>query len=132
VAVMPSTYPEAFGRASIEAQASGVPVIATRIGAPPESVRAQPDWAEADRTGWLVAPGEADALAGALAEALALSAEAHAHMAARARANASDNFTLAALQEKTLTVYDELLGSALAETFRGNTAPKKMGSDLPV
>jgi glycosyltransferase involved in cell wall biosynthesis len=126
VALMPSTYPEAFGRASIEAQAAGVPVIATRIGAPPESVRAQPDWAEADITGWLVPPGDADALAGALAEALALSTEAHASMAARARANATGNFTLAALQEKTLTVYDELLGSTLAEAFR-----KKLGSDLP-
>ncbi len=123
VALMPSTYPEAFGRASIEAQASGVPVIATRIGAPPESVRAGPEWDAADATGWLVPPGDADALAGALAEALALSIDAHARMAARARANATGNFTLAALQEKTLTVYDELLGSALAAAFR-----KKLGS----
>jgi glycosyltransferase involved in cell wall biosynthesis len=124
VALMPSTYPEAFGRASIEAQASGVPVIATRIGAPPESVRAVPDVPETDITGWLVPPGDADALAGALAEALALSPGAHARMAARARVNATANFTLAALQVKTLAVYDDLLGSALAVQFA-----KKMGSD---
>jgi glycosyltransferase involved in cell wall biosynthesis len=129
IALMPSTYPEAFGRASIEAQASGVPVIATRIGAPPESVRAAPDWPETDATGWLVPPGDADALAGALAEAFALSPSAYAEMAARARANAAANFTLAALQDKTLTVYDELLGTKLAATFRENLGKEILRSD---
>jgi hypothetical protein len=53
-----------------------------------------------------------------------LSPEDHARIAARARANAMGNFTLAALQTKTLAVYDELLGSALANAFQA-----KMGSD---
>ncbi len=118
VALMPSTYPEAFGRASIEAQASGVPVIASRLGAPPESVRAAPEVPAGTETGWLVPPGDADALAGALAEALAMSPEAHAAMAARARANATTNFTLQRLQSQTLAVYDTLLGTRLAAHFK--------------
>ena len=117
VALMPSTYPEAFGRASIEAQASGVPVIASRLGAPPESVRAAPDVAAGTETGWLVPPGDADALAGALAEVLAMSAEAYAAMAERARHNATTNFTLARLQSQTLAVYDSLLDTHLAADF---------------
>ena len=42
VAVVASTEPEAFGRAAIEAAAMGCPVIATAIGAPPETVLAEP------------------------------------------------------------------------------------------
>ncbi len=122
VALLPSILPEAFGRASIEAQASGVPVIATRLGAPPETVRAVPDVPAGTETGWLVTSNDADALAGALAEALALSPAAHAAMAARARINATTNFTLARLQRQTLTVYDNLLGTRLADQFDGATA----------
>ena len=124
VAVLPSTLPEAFGRASIEAQASGVPVIATRLGAPPETVRAVPDVPAGSETGWLVPPGDADALAGALAEALALSPEMHTALASRARANATTHFTLARLQRQTLGVYDSLLGTCLAEQFNST-----LGSD---
>ncbi len=129
VALLPSILPEAFGRASIEAQASGVPVIATRLGAPPETVRAVPDVPAGTETGWLVSSNDADALAGALAEALALSPAAHAAMAARARINATTNFTLARLQRQTLTVYDNLLGTRLADQFDGATAAA-VGSGL--
>ncbi len=122
VAVLPSTRPEAFGRASIEAQASGVPVIAARLGAPPETVRAVPDVAAGTETGWLVPPGDADALAGALAEALALTPEEHATMAARARSHATTAFTLARLQADTLGVYDALLGTTLRSAFETSTA----------
>ncbi len=127
VALLPSILPEAFGRASIEAQASGVPVIATRLGAPPETVRAVPDVPAGTETGWLVPPGDADALAGALAEALALSPAAHTALAQRARLNTTKNFTLARLQSQTVAVYDSLLGTHLADHF--NSA---MGSDRRV
>ena len=43
VTVVASIEPEAFGRAAAEAQAMGCPVIATRIGAPPETVKAEPE-----------------------------------------------------------------------------------------
>ena len=42
VTVVASIEPEAFGRAAIEAAAVACPVIATNIGAPPETVLAQP------------------------------------------------------------------------------------------
>jgi glycosyltransferase involved in cell wall biosynthesis len=117
VALLPSTVPEAFGRASIEAQASGVPVIASRLGAPPETVLAEPDVPAGTATGWLVPPGDADALAGALAEALALTPAEHGAMAARARAHVTTKFTLARLQADTLAVYDSLLGTHLRSAF---------------
>jgi glycosyltransferase involved in cell wall biosynthesis len=122
VALLPSVTPEAFGRASIEAQASGVPVIATRLGAIPETVRAAPDVAPGTETGWLVPPGDADALAGALAEALALTHADYAALAARARHNATTHFTLAKLQSQTLAVYDGLLGSRLADAFAASAS----------
>ena len=72
VAVVASTEPEAFGRAAIEAGAMGCPVIATAIGAPPETVLAAPSASKSAITGWLVPPGDPTALADRLAEALTL------------------------------------------------------------
>ena len=55
VTVVASIEPEAFGRTAIEAAALGCPVVATDIGAPPETVVA----------GNLTARPEPDRLAGA-------------------------------------------------------------------
>ena len=85
VAVVASTQPEAFGRATIEAQAMGAPVIATAIGAPPETVLAEPAVPPDAITGWLVPPGDAGALAERLAQALALPAPEREALAGRAR-----------------------------------------------
>ena len=59
VTVVASIEPEAFGRTAIEAAALACPVIATNIGAPPETVLAQPIAAKQEITGWLVPPGNA-------------------------------------------------------------------------
>jgi glycosyltransferase involved in cell wall biosynthesis len=120
VALLPSITPEAFGRASIEAQASGVPVIAACIGAQPETVLAPPDAAAGTETGWLVPPNDADALAGALSEALAMPVDQHSAMARRARAHVTTHFTLQRLQVQTLRVYDELLGTRLTKIFEAS------------
>ena len=40
--IVASIEPEAFGRTAVESQAMGCPVIATRIGAPPETVLSPP------------------------------------------------------------------------------------------
>lgn len=117
VTVVASIEPEAFGRTAAEAQAMGCPVIATAIGAPPETVLAEPGTPKTERTGWLYPPGDADKLAAGIAEALALSGEERRLWAARARAHAIHNFSLAAMQSATLAVYDELLQTALAPAF---------------
>jgi glycosyltransferase involved in cell wall biosynthesis len=117
VTVVASTEPEAFGRAAIEAAAMGCPVIATAIGAPPETVLAEPAVPRQEATGWLVAPGDAAALAEKLAAALALGAAERLAMAGRARAHALTRFTVAAMQRRTLAVYDRLLGTALERRF---------------
>lgn len=117
VAVVASTEPEAFGRAATEAEAMACPVIATRIGAPPETVLAPPDVPPDQATGWLVPPGDAAALADALGEALALSPATRSAMGARARRHVLSAFSLAAMQRETLAVYDCLLGSRMAAAF---------------
>lgn len=58
--VLPSVRPEPFGLALIEAMAAALPVVATAHGGPREIVRHE-------RTGLLVPPGDASALADALA-----------------------------------------------------------------
>ena len=110
VAVVASIEPEAFGRTAAEAEAMGCPIIATNIGAAPETVRATPETAAADITGWLVPPDDATALARHMSAALALSEAERAAIGARARSHVSRSFSLAAMQAATLRVYDDLLG----------------------
>lgn len=114
VAVVASTEPEAFGRAATEAQVMGCPVIATNIGAPPETVRAQPAVAAGEDTGWLVPPGDAAALARCLSEALSAGESARLAMGERARSHVLARFSLEGLKRQTLAAYDELLGTRLA------------------
>ena len=52
VVTVASVKPEAFGRAAVEAQAAGRPVIATDLGAAAETVLVPPAVTEAGRTGW--------------------------------------------------------------------------------
>ena len=125
VTIVASTKPEAFGRSATEAQAMGSPVIATDLGAPPETVLAEPRVAEAAITGWIVPPGDAGALASRIADALALDQAARSAMARRARAHVTANFSLERMKRQTLEIYDELLsarpgaapGIALAPNF---------------
>lgn len=112
--VVASIEPEAFGRAATESQVIGCPVIATGIGAPPETVLTRErDGAEAT-TGWLVPPSDAKALAGAIAEGLALTRDQRAAIGQRARRHVMARFSLRQMCEATLAVYDELLGTGLA------------------
>lgn len=119
-AIVASVRPEAFGRVATEAQAMRCPVIATNIGAPPETVRAVPAVSPEDRTGWLVAPGDAVELADALGEALNLSENERATIGNRARAHVLKNFSLDAMRSQTLQAYDQILGTGLAEQWLDN------------
>jgi len=114
VAVVASTEPEAFGRVATEAQAMHCPVIATAIGAPPETVIPADAQGAGKATGWLVPPDDPDALARALDQALALTEQERSALGMRARAHVAANFTLDAMKRATLAVYDELLGTDLA------------------
>ena len=115
VAVVASVEPEAFGRAATEAQVMATPVIATDIGAPPETVLGRPGVSVHRATGWLVPPEDPQRLAEALAEALAMTPDEHARMGARARTHVLDAFSLKQMKQQTLQVYDALLGTRLAE-----------------
>lgn len=115
VAILPSLVAETFGRTSIEAQAMGCPVIVSDLGALPETIDAA--GGAAGFTGWLVGAGDADALAAKIALALALTPEERSAIGARAHARVSALFELSQMQTKTLQVYDELLGTHLAERF---------------
>ena len=102
VVVSASTDPEAFGRVIIEAQALGRPIVATDHGGARETVIP-------DVTGWLVPPGDADALAEALDKALSLDEQARAALAKTAVDHVHKNFTTETMCAKTLAVYDEIL-----------------------
>ena len=94
----------------------GTPIIATDIGAPPETVRSPPRFGPDAATGWLVPPSNPERLASAIDAALELSPQARASMGARARAHVTQSFSLEAMKHKTLQVYDALLGTKLAES----------------
>jgi glycosyltransferase involved in cell wall biosynthesis len=131
VTVVASTDPEAFGRTVIEAAAMGCPVIATNIGAPPETVLAEPTVAGDTITGWLVPPADGRILADRLARALALQPGARTAIGTRARRHVLAHFTVRGMQRRTLSVYDRLLGTELERRFTGATAPHLSATDLP-
>jgi glycosyltransferase involved in cell wall biosynthesis len=118
VALTISTVPETFGRTSVEAQNMGCPVIVPDLGALPETIVA-PDQDAGGFTGWLVPPGDVPALQQRIAQALALDPAERAEIGARAGAHVAARFTLSRMQAETLAVYDELLGTDLAERFKG-------------
>lgn len=134
VTVVASIEPEAFGRTAIEAAAVACPVIATNIGAPSETVMAQPTVAQGEITGWLVPPSDAEALAHSLAAVLALASAERPAMGERARRHVLANFTTEAMQRRTLAVYDRLLGTALVNSFNAvmpGNVPRRESSRQP-
>ncbi|WP_298957805.1 glycosyltransferase family 4 protein [uncultured Methylobacterium sp.] len=117
VVTVPSTEPEAFGRSAVEAQALGTPVVVSDLGAVPETVLAPPEAPAAERTGWRVPAGDAEALAGAIAEALQLGASAREALARRARRHVEQNFSLERMIADTLDVYAGLLVGPVDEAL---------------
>ncbi len=99
--LVPSTYPESFGRSVIEAQAVGVPVIASRIGALGEIV-------EDGVTGVLVPPRDPSALARAIERLLGDEAL-RQRCSDQARRRVEERYSLDQMVERTETVYREAL-----------------------
>jgi glycosyltransferase involved in cell wall biosynthesis len=102
VVVHASTQAEAFGRVVVEAQAMGRPVVAADLGGPVETVAH-------GVTGWRVPTGDPAALAAAIDAVLALTDEGRRALAERARAAVLRRYTVRAMQEATLDVYEAVL-----------------------
>lgn len=101
--VATSTAPEAFGRVVLEAQAMGRAVIATNHGGARETVLP-------DVTGWLVNPGDPQALAERIAYALAAPDAQLSDMGMHGMEHARQ-FTAERMCQQTLEVYGEVLAS---------------------
>jgi glycosyltransferase involved in cell wall biosynthesis len=94
-----STEPEPFGRVIIEGMAAGRPVIATSAGGVKEIVRHR-------KNGWLVAPGDAEALAEAI-ETLHATPEFAQQLAAQALVDVKQHFSVDVyLEQMTQTIAD--------------------------
>ena len=99
-----SGQPEAFGRVIPEAQAMGTIVVGTAHGGACETI--------ADgKTGFLVPPGDVDALAARLDAILDMPAEERGEMKAAAIRSVMENFSVETTCRKTLALYREILSS---------------------
>lgn len=104
VVVAPSIEPEAFGRAAVEAQAMGRPIVASSLGAQTETI--------ADGvTGFLFPSGDAEALAKGIEKALAMTADERTAMAKAARENVLRAYTVDVMCEATLRIYRDLMSA---------------------
>ena len=135
---LPSIEAEAFGRVAVELQAMGCPVIASNIGAFPETVTPEPGLLAHAASGqgggesgaqpcasgpgpWLFEPGNAAALCELLRYALTMDHLALDALRQRGIERVRREFSTRALQLQSLTVYDRLLGTQLAEAFKTAT-----------
>mgnify|MGYP003393710043 CR=1 FL=1 len=100
--IAPSLKPEGFGRVPVEAQAMGIPVIASDLGGFRETIIP-------GVTGWLFAPGDAQTLANAIAAAMQLTPESCRTLALQAINHARTHFDAAIMTQKTLEVYQKVL-----------------------
>jgi glycosyltransferase involved in cell wall biosynthesis len=101
LAVLPSVWEEAFAHTLVEAQACGLPVVASRIGGNPEAV-------EEGATGLLVPPADAASLEAGLERLLAEPGR-RREMGAAARRRAESLFSIARSVEETADLYARLL-----------------------
>lgn len=100
--IVPSTRAEAFGRVAIEAQAMKKIVIASNVGGSIETIID-------GKTGFLFENNSHIDLADKILHVLSLTEDEIIKMATLARENIEKNFSLAAMQGKTIEIYQELL-----------------------
>jgi glycosyltransferase involved in cell wall biosynthesis len=98
IAILPSIAPEGYGLASVEAQAVGIPIIASDVGGAAEAIRE-------NVTGILVPPNDSSALARALL-LLVDSDSKRKHMGMEARQFAAQR-TIAASADQLLSLFDK-------------------------
>ena len=102
VVVMPSVYPEPFGRIAIEAQAMGRPVVAFEHGGAKETILNE-------KTGWLAKPNDVDSLAQSLEKALGISGLERDNLSKLAQSNVKRRFSIKKMTKSTLNIYRGLL-----------------------
>ena len=100
VFVMPSLE-EGFPIAALDAMAAGLPVVATSVGGVPELI-------EDGKTGWLVPPRDAEALASRL-RSLLCDRELRLRIGRAAYAHVRDHFSAAQMAVSFARLYDEIL-----------------------
>ncbi|HEV8429193.1 MAG TPA: glycosyltransferase family 4 protein [Pyrinomonadaceae bacterium] len=96
--ICPSMWGEATGLVNLEAQSSGVPVIASEIGGIPEFV-------QHEKTGFLFAPGDDVALAKYI-RTLAGNPELHSRFCAEARKTATERYSTQSRLDEYVRAYD--------------------------
>lgn len=102
--VLPSLF-EGFPNVLLEAMAAGVPAVASAVGDVPDLI-------EDGVTGLLVPPGDAQALARALARLHAMGPEARRAMGRAGRARVEARYRLDAVAERHLALYASLVAPA--------------------
>ena len=103
ILVLSTITQEAFGRVILEAQAAGVPVVATKVGGVVDII-------DDDATGLLVMPKDTDAMADAVIR-IANDRGLANRLVSRAKAKLKNDFLLEHMALRTIAVYEELLSS---------------------
>jgi spore coat protein SA len=111
----PSIFEEPFGMVNVEAMASGLPVVATKVGGIPEVFR--------DGGGVLVPPGDADSLADALAT-VATDPGLYDSLRTAGRSSFLANFRWEVIREK----YRDSISTVLESPESANHALRRAGS----
>jgi glycosyltransferase involved in cell wall biosynthesis len=102
VAILPTLVPESFGRAAVEPQVMGRPVIASSEGGTAETVID-------GVTGWLAPPGDADAWAAAMQRAIELGPGKRLEIGQAGANRARQLYSVDAMCEATLWAYERVL-----------------------
>ncbi len=110
-----SSLNEGLPMVVLEAMASGVPVVATRVGEIPQVL-------QEGACGWLVPPGDVPALAGAIADVL--SDPQAARRVAAARTRVTDHFSALSMARAYRRIYDDVFSAA---NMRAVTASRGEG-----
>ncbi len=102
IAILPTNVPESFGRAAVEPQAMGRPVIASNHGGVTETIIE-------GQTGWLAPVEDPEGWARALARAIDLRPSKRQEMGDAGRSRARQLYSADAMCAQTLAAYERVL-----------------------